>query len=64
MYSYCLKFQTKLTSFYRIIARPICFGGYFLLGHTVDRQPENIRGMQNPTSDNHLTILAEAHNLA
>jgi len=29
----CLKFQTKLSSFYRIIA--ICFGGHFLLGHSV-----------------------------
>jgi len=30
-----LKFQTKQTSFYRIIA--ICFGGHLLLGHSVER---------------------------
>ena len=29
----CLKFQTNPTSFYWITA--ICFGGYFLLGHSV-----------------------------
>ena len=28
-----LKFQTKLTSFYWIIA--ICFGGHFSMGHSV-----------------------------
>jgi len=30
----CLKFQTKLASFYWIIA--ICFGGHFLLGYSVE----------------------------